>query len=815
MSRGRVWVAALCLGVCFIPGEVRAAVRYVDAAASGDNNGIDWPNAHTSLQTALLAAQTNPTITEIWVAAGVYTPGATRFATFQMIDGVALHGGFVGTEVLLAERTGAAGPSILSGDIGAPGNAADNSYHVVTGSNVGPSAVLEGFTIAHGAADLSALKRVGGGMIIEAASSAPTIINCTFRDNSAVGDGGGLYNIDGAPTIVNCVFRNNTTMGAGNGGGLFSDRGMAQVINCTFIHNSAGGRGGGAFSPRYDGTSCPNNASFSNCIFFHNDDAFGTGQDAQIRAALVFCPPEFSQRAPNPFVLTHSCIQNWDGVLGGPTNFGDDPLLADADGRLTPQSPCVDAGINAALPVDTLDLDDDADLAEPVATDCDLRGRLVRGAVDVGAYEAQFDCNGNGVLDADDIAGGTSGDCNANGFPDECDTADLDCNGNGAPDDCDLAGGSSLDCNRNSVPDSCDIAMGTSHDCNTNGFADECELAFKFFILDNADVGAASHVRAFDLPTGASMSTEVSALPVEGNDRGMAILPGDGRLLVSDIANSRLLEINVFPSTITRIIPTDRPLLELTCDWETGRVYATTATGALYSVDLDTGFTTFVSILPGDSPLDWVCLAYDPLSRKLLGASQSERRMYAVDPATGDAIAFSQPFGLGLADLAVDRADNTIYGISVGGSLHMVDRATGSAGAALFAVAGVDDTAAGLAVSFTSDCNGNTLLDGCDLAGGTSADCNTNAVPDECEPDCNVNGIVDTCEVVHAGDFDADGDVDLVDALTLVDCLAGPAASPAPLASECAATCLAVFDLDDDGDVDLRDYSSWLSLFTG
>jgi hypothetical protein len=77
------------------------------------------------------------------------------------------------------------------------------------------------------------------------------------------------------------------------------------------------------------------------------------------------------------------------------------------------------------------------------------------------ACEINFpDCNGNGVDDAQDIAGGTS----------------LDCNANGAPDECDLAQGTSLDCNANSVPDECDIAGGGSSDCNGNGFPDECEF---------------------------------------------------------------------------------------------------------------------------------------------------------------------------------------------------------------------------------------------------------------------------------------------------------------------------------------------------
>jgi len=84
------------------------------------------------------------------------------------------------------------------------------------------------------------------------------------------------------------------------------------------------------------------------------------------------------------------------------------------------------------------------------------------------------DCNDNGVDDADDIASGTSEDCNSNGIPDEC---EKDCNSNGIPDDCDIASGTSPDCNANGLPDECDLALGTSQDCNSNGVPDECDLA--------------------------------------------------------------------------------------------------------------------------------------------------------------------------------------------------------------------------------------------------------------------------------------------------------------------------------------------------
>jgi len=68
-------------------------------------------------------------------------------------------------------------------------------------------------------------------------------------------------------------------------------------------------------------------------------------------------------------------------------------------------------------------------------------------------YQTLPDCNGNGVLDACDIADETSGDCDENGIPDECE----DCNGNRIADVCDIGNGTSLDCNTNHIPDECDL----------------------------------------------------------------------------------------------------------------------------------------------------------------------------------------------------------------------------------------------------------------------------------------------------------------------------------------------------------------------
>jgi len=118
----------------------------VNSAATGAKDGSSWADAYTDVQDALTSATQGD---EIWVAAGTYKPTTTadRTKCFVMKTGVALYGGFAGTETTREERDWQAHETILSGDIGAPGNSSDNSYHVVIG---GFQAVLDGFTVDGG-----------------------------------------------------------------------------------------------------------------------------------------------------------------------------------------------------------------------------------------------------------------------------------------------------------------------------------------------------------------------------------------------------------------------------------------------------------------------------------------------------------------------------------------------------------------------------------------------------------------------------------------------------------------------------------------
>jgi hypothetical protein len=169
-----------------------------------------------------------------------------------MMNGVSIFGGFDPSrgDVNIGDRDWMENETILSGDIGIPGNNADNSYHIFCNSaelNLNGNAILNGFKIISG----NSTGSTGGGMVNENASpeltniifsgnneaalanwsSSPRLTNVSFLGNT----GDAIINWYSNPRLYNVVFNNNT------GRGMFNGESYPTLVNATFYGNSGGG----------------------------------------------------------------------------------------------------------------------------------------------------------------------------------------------------------------------------------------------------------------------------------------------------------------------------------------------------------------------------------------------------------------------------------------------------------------------------------------------------------------------------------------------------------------------------------------------
>jgi hypothetical protein len=283
MCTRNIAACLMILVLCSLPSTaVAAKVMYVDDDAIGANDGSSWSDAYNHLQNALADANSGTKPVEIRVAGGVYRPdegaGVTlgdRKATFQLINGVTVRGGYAGfDEVTPDARDIEAYETVLSGDLNGndlgSANNAENSYHLVTGSATDETAILDGFTITGGNANGLGPDSFGGGMY-NGPGSSPTLTNCTFSRNVAAGHGAGMYNDSScSPTLTDCAFRNNSAVGYG--GGVYNGNGCSGTLtNCVFTENVANYGGG-----MRNSTSHP---TLTNCTFSENSADYAAGMN--------------------------------------------------------------------------------------------------------------------------------------------------------------------------------------------------------------------------------------------------------------------------------------------------------------------------------------------------------------------------------------------------------------------------------------------------------------------------------------------------------------------------------------------------------
>lgn len=230
------------LGILLTSASV-CDVIYVDAAATGLNNGATWANAFTDLQDALAVAGSSA---EVRIARGVYRPDRgthSRTTRFVLRSGLALRGGYAGVSSANPDlRDPRRFVTILSGDIGLPASTGDNCYAVVYSANADGSASLDGLTLSGGQADGSYPNDSGGGLLIS--GGAPLVTRCIFRDNFAANSGAAVFSTNnGSPTFRDCEFLYNWSAGSG---GAIAVSGGAPVISKSRFESNQADAGGGA-----------------------------------------------------------------------------------------------------------------------------------------------------------------------------------------------------------------------------------------------------------------------------------------------------------------------------------------------------------------------------------------------------------------------------------------------------------------------------------------------------------------------------------------------------------------------------------------
>ena len=275
-------------------------VVYVNRQVAVSGDGSSWATAVKELADALPAANTNTAIRRIWVARGTYTPlydAATGCASadprdkaFVLVNSIRIYGGFAGTETDPSQRILNANPTILSGDIGIPGDAADNCYHVVISAGIVNNPLLDGLHITGGNATRTINTLINGELIFGSYAgglyikrSSPAIRDCYITGNIARAYAGGVFIEDGNPTIsftniknnnagngaggvyvsrnTNVVMGNDTIQGnvsAGSAGGLANSGGNVTFQSTAIISNNAAENGGGFY--QYSGTTTLNNS---------------------------------------------------------------------------------------------------------------------------------------------------------------------------------------------------------------------------------------------------------------------------------------------------------------------------------------------------------------------------------------------------------------------------------------------------------------------------------------------------------------------------------------------------------------------------
>jgi len=293
--------------------------------------------------------------------------------------------------------------------------------------NGGAAVILEDSTISGN------VSRVGAGYA--ASQSRPQLVSgldafrCVFEGNQLISGEAGeqvmgaAYASGGEKGLAithvrECLFLENsavTASGLGGGGVYIGRRSNARFESNTFKGNVA--------DPTFGGATLLSDTPFLTLNFLNNV-CWGADSSA----------PHMKYPTGGIVRIGFNNIEELGSNLppaemDARGNFEGDPDFVDPMGRIGGFSACIDAGINRFADSKS-DFDGGPRILDDAFSSASGYGGPndgqtpgtpgLRPIVDVGAFEYFRDCNGNGVLDTEDVSSGDSQDSNSNGIPDEC-----------------------------------------------------------------------------------------------------------------------------------------------------------------------------------------------------------------------------------------------------------------------------------------------------------------------------------------------------------------------------------------------------------
>ncbi|MEY2713945.1 MAG: hypothetical protein RIT24_288, partial [Planctomycetota bacterium] len=680
----------------------------LDSCEIAANPALDC-NGNTSLDSCDIAAGTSSDLnangkpdecTGEWIVGGTgFNSIAAALAAAPNGTTISVGPGtYTGTAVISAgsitlRSLGGAAVTTLSG------TGATASILAARGSAAN-GAVIEGFTFSGGTSGTAAYGvQVGGALFLESVSA--TVRKCRFVGNSA-GYGGALYALNFTGTVESCQFESNSATSLG-GAAQFGFGGTCVFRGNTLVNNVAAESGGGLHIV-YDSGPIPTSFSLQNTAFS------GNSAGSQGGALSWFAQAGTALEVTGCSVLSNEAPDAAFSRLLGSLPFA-----------IQNSSFCLNSLEN------------------------------FNGAVnDLGGNTFSQDCNRNGVCDAEEIAAGSESDCNGNGLPDSCELAGrLFAFGD------DSLGQSTIPAISGviqSIAAGCDHSLllkrdGTLVAWGTNSFGEAV------------------------IPSGLSNVTAIAA----GCDHNLA-LRADGAVVAWGYNAFGQCNVPTFSGTVTQIAAgashsgirkSDGSILL----WGRNVDGESTPPASLGPVTMIAlGGAHSAALRPNGSV---VCWGLNNFSQCNVPANVGTIQSIALGcyhsvglRTNGTVVAWgSNIFG----QTAVPAGLSNVVAIASGAGQHTLAlRSNGTVAAwgwntfgqtsVPFSAQGIASIAAGgshslLHARSAADCNGNGVLDSCELASNTATDCNGNGVLDSCDlaagngTDCNGNGLPDSCDL--------------------------------------------------------------------